>query len=853
MGMKRGQPVFAKRASEVPNCFQTLEGHTRDALRVIRQYLEERRAFLEGFCQRWNIPVHRFLSHLLVATALHDVGKATAHFQRNIRRGAKSSRYPHAFYALPITLWVEKHALPPLLPESAYLASSCILGHHTQLSSNMYSTITAPASYLEEPIDLHLRSVEKWCRREVLEALNGGKGRKLSFEWNYQSSSQLHEILERYRDSGTIRLLIRNLSNRTRSIVDSDPKETPRLKAVYSYMLALLRLGDTVASQAFEAFAEREGEPGQTYGPIYEARQSPVPSLPDLKLRDLIAPHTPYPYQAELEERPARYASLFAPCGRGKTQAALAWAHQICRQEHRSRIIIALPTQTTCNAMYDRLRKEHYGELVGLYHGMSLTKLRRDLMESEEQELENDEHHHEDLREPHFRSEIFLTPVTVTTVDHLLLSFVHGYRRADFALGNLQESVVIFDEVHNYEELTLSHIVRLFGILTAMGIPFLFMSATLPHSLVEKARAACPHLASTIVDQEGLTFRPYRVVLHEDPLIWDKKTLSPDQEEVLFNEPVIEEMARNHRRGLRQFIVLNTVSRARRLYLRLRQALGLKGETEELILYHSQFTYRDRLYKESIIQRKAKPGAPPTPFTLVATQVIEVSLDISADVMYTELAPVDALGQRGGRLHRKGRSWQEKGHTYLLHIHPPCELAAQKALRRPYKPNLVTASHNLLEPLAGKPASYKDWRDLCDTLYKGKPEDNWELERIFRLCTLFGRRPDRLDEDEEATAIQLRTDDYPKIRVIPQSVLDKEMREGHNPYRVENMVRIPLSYYDAAKDQPGEHRLFYTTEQAFGRRLKRYIICAIPYTRELGFNYDAAPKPQDEDPANYII
>jgi len=289
------------------------------------------------------------------------------------------------------------------------------------------------------------------------------------------------------------------------------------------------------------------------------------------------------------------------------------------------------------------------------------------------------------------------------------------------------------------------------------------------------------------------------------------------------------------------------------MYGRIKQALGLQGNSEELILYHSQFTYRDRLAKEKIIRDKAKPGAPRTPFTLVATQVIEVSLDISADIMYTELAPVDALGQRGGRLNRKGRHWQEGNHIYLLHIHLPCELAAQKAFRRPYKPDVVKNSLKLMEPLAGSPFSYKDWRDLCDSLYQGKPEDNPELERIFRLCTIFGRRPSHLDEDEEATAIQLRTDDYPKVRVIPQSVLDAECRENRNPYRVENMVRIPLSYYDAYKQTVGEHRLFYTVEQVFGRRLKRYIVCAIPYTIETGFNYEAALRLKDEDPANYII
>jgi len=503
--------VVAKRSKHIPDCYQTLEGHTRDTLRVLLQYLSERGAFLESFCKHWGIDPNLFISHLLVSLALHDIGKATHKFQRSIRRGARATRHPHAFYGLPLIVWVEQQALPPLLPEMPYLTSSCVLGHHTQLSSNMYLSVTGSATYMEEEILLHLQSVEKWCREEVLSKLEG-----IRFEWNPKKveRDQLARILNTYRDSGEVRGIIRRLSMKSRDIVRSDPERAARIKAVYSYMLSLLRVCDITASQFFDSHTEQKGEPGQVYGPIYTPHSHLFPKLPPLSLDELIFPFKPYPYQEALARSSSRHVAVFAPCGRGKTEAALAWAHNICRKENRSRIVIALPTQATCNAMYDRLRGSHYHGLVGLYHGMSLTKLRRDLAQPEEQEEENDEYHYEDLREPHFRSEIFLTPVTVTTVDHLLLSFVHGYRKADFALGNLQEAVIIFDEIHNYEELTLSHIVRLFKILTAMGIPFLFMSATLPRSLVEKAKEACPSLKETVVDHEGLEFKPYRGAPH---------------------------------------------------------------------------------------------------------------------------------------------------------------------------------------------------------------------------------------------------------------------------------------------------------------------------------------------------
>ncbi len=64
----------------------------------------------------------------------------------------------------------------------------------------------------------------------------------------------------------------------------------------------------------------------------------------------------------------------------------------------------------------------------------------------------------------------FFKPITVTTIDHIIYSFVHGFNQSDFALGNLQSAVLIFDEVHYYETKTLNHLYSLFNILKMMNI-----------------------------------------------------------------------------------------------------------------------------------------------------------------------------------------------------------------------------------------------------------------------------------------------------------------------------------------------------------------------------------------------
>jgi CRISPR-associated endonuclease/helicase Cas3 len=84
----------------------------------------------------------------------------------------------------------------------------------------------------------------------------------------------------------------------------------------------------------------------------------------------------------------------------------------------------------------------------------------------------------EELSDDTFKGNIFFKPITVTTIDHVVYAFVHGFRQADFALGNLQNAIIIFDEVHYYEEKTLNHLFTLFKLLREFEIPHRLMSGT---------------------------------------------------------------------------------------------------------------------------------------------------------------------------------------------------------------------------------------------------------------------------------------------------------------------------------------------------------------------------------------
>lgn len=118
----------------------------------------------------------------------------------------------------------------------------------------------------------------------------------------------------------------------------------------------------------------------------------------------------------------------------------------------------------------------------------------------------------------------------------MICSFVKRFSQADFALGNLQNAVIIFDEVHYYEKLTLEHLLTLSKQLIKTDIPHLLLSGTLPDFMLKELDDCYKH----ITDEEGLEFKPFKLELHEKSVFDDD----------------IAENVENYRKGLTQFVIL---------------------------------------------------------------------------------------------------------------------------------------------------------------------------------------------------------------------------------------------------------------------------------------------------------
>jgi CRISPR-associated endonuclease/helicase Cas3 len=376
------------------------------------------------------------------------------------------------------------------------------------------------------------------------------------------------------------------------------------------------------------------------------------------------------PLQAELERllEGVNAPALFlveAPMGEGKTEAAL-YAHLRLQAANGHRgMYVALPTQATGNLMFERVKAflGRYGKSrrldLQLLHGASeLVEEYQKILVRPNLPQEGEEGVEAQVWFSH-RKRGLLSEYAVGTVDQALLGILptkHHFVRL-WGLGN---RVVVLDEVHAYDTYTSGLVETLVRWLWALGSSVVLMSATLPRAKREALLKA--------FGADGTADKPYpritRVVKgNPKPTV---ETFEARRQPTLVLRALPLDLEALAEKALEQAssggcvaCIVNTVQRAQDLY----QALKGNSEGVEIYLFHARYPLEERLKREQTVLAKfGKEGQRPPKAILVATQVVEQSLDLDFDVMLTDLAPVDLVLQRAGRLHRHARK-ERHAHT----------------------------------------------------------------------------------------------------------------------------------------------------------------------------------------------
>ncbi|WP_297065633.1 CRISPR-associated helicase Cas3' [Thermococcus sp.] len=440
----------------------------------------------------------------------------------------------------------------------------------------------------------------------------------------------------------------------------------------------------------------------------------------------------PRDYQLYVLGRGGGYFRL--PTGDGKTETSL-----LATPDKSSKVVYSLPTITTTEAMRKRFEEIFGRERVSFAHSLLFLSLYR------RGELNSKLLHRYAMK-----------PIFVSTIDQILLAFLN-YPRFPVREFALRGSHWIIDEIHAYTPYTLSLILHGIDYATKyLGTKVTIMSATLPGPLAgELERLGLGELLPfSKVRERYSSRRRVTVKVREEGLLNALDEISAEKDKVL--------------------VVANTVSRAREIYEMLRE------KRDDVYLFHSRFAQKDKEKKMGLVE-KIERGI------LVATQVVEVSLDIDYDVLYTETAPIDALIQRFGRVNRRG---VKKGRAYIF----------QPEGRRPYLPydkRAYEEASSLLGELEGI-ESELDLLRINDEFYD-RIWDRYEAEL----------RKSKLEKSlmrwKKAEKVLKTRDTFMSLPTVPRPFLDKaidlaiewdelseEERLKATVFIIEHTVNVPI-------------------------------------------------------------
>jgi CRISPR-associated endonuclease/helicase Cas3 len=372
-----------------------------------------------------------------------------------------------------------------------------------------------------------------------------------------------------------------------------------------------------------------------------------------------------------------------APMGEGKTEAALAATELLAAANGCNGVFIGLPTQATSNGMFPRvvqwLQAQGSAATVALAHGGAGRHEPFQALLDRPTAVLDEGADGQVAASQWFtgRKRALLAPVVIGTVDQLLLAAVKA-RHVSLRHAGLGGKVVLVDEVHAYDAYMSVFLDRALQWLAALGVPVILLSATLPppvrHRLIAAYQAGLGHGgAPTAAElrqghaEDGRpaagqeTGYPQLTVVAAAGVTTTEVAAGDRAAEVqlrVLDEPVDDGSAvagwvtgRLGSAGC-VLVVRNTVSRAQQTYLALRRLLP----DTEVSLLHARFTADDRAGLEyRLLDRFGPRGHRPGRHVVVATQVVEQSLDVDFDLLVSDLAPVDLLLQRVGRLHRHDR------------------------------------------------------------------------------------------------------------------------------------------------------------------------------------------------------
>lgn len=735
--------------------------------------------------------VPRLWHVLFWAAFLHDFGKAADGFQARLRGG---ERWPHRHEVLSLAFldWITDG----LTPDEQPWVAAAIVSHHKDAAEirQLYALpddldddqLIARVAELDETI---LRGLWRWlaeCSIAWIDDLGLGKA---GISVPALPDENLAVAMVQQRGVARIRHWLKVYRRFVRRIEHSDER---------ALIVGTLVLRGYLVNADHSASAHA--------GPLPRATFDAEAILDSRGLsRDKLFAHQS---QAEATDGSAL---LTAPTGSGKTEAALLWAaHQAAINAGLPRLFYTLPYQASMNAMKLRLEKSFGEKNVGLQHGRSLLALYRLL-------LERNYGPEEAARQARWARNLVqlnYPPVRVFS-PYQMLKGMYRLKGYEALLSDYHGAAFVFDEIHAYEVKRLALILKTIEYLARnFGARFLVMSATFPTLIKGWLRQALGD-AEEIVAEPSLfeQFRRHRLILQDGELL---------------SEEGLKCIADDARAGKSVLVVCNLVDRAQTAYRQLRERLKDTGIHVELL--HGRFNMRDRSAKEKLVREATgSTSEQRQAIVLVATQVVEVSLDIDLDTIYTDPAPLEALVQRFGRINRRGKQ---------------ADLAPVHVYRQPddgqkiYDQALVTRTLAILDRENGRLLDESAISRWLDEIYSGEMAERWSDEydhaaSEFEAACVQTLRPFEADYGLEEMFYKA----FDSLEVLPLSLYDDyEALKEEDPIRAGELL-VPISW--------GRYHALANEGRVLPRARREPYVVRATYSSETGLSFEENEEDDD--------
>ena len=726
----------------------SLQEHSFDTAKCAELIFRLDKRWGRNWCRFFRIVEtdrERFLLNLKVAALLHDLGKANEDFYRAVTN----------FSAPPQTLRHEHiSALLLFLPQfRSWLAqnseldldviTAAVLSHHLKASQNLDAENYG------------------WCAPRGKQTLS-----------LFLQHKEVHAILESIKKIGNLEGEIPELPNIAWGVyspyqeakasglkaANSFRREIRKCPQRLSFLLAI-KAGVIIADGAASGLVREEHSIEEWIEHIAHSEPITETALAKAILNpraEQISQRIKKPFEyRDFQKHTAKQGSrvmLLAACAAGKTLAAWKWAEAQVSQYEIGKVIFLYPTRGTAT--------EGFRDYVGwapeaeaaLDHGTSGYELEA-MQENPSDAIRGKNHGLSEADERLYALGLWGRRYFSATVDQFLGFMEHQYNSM-CKLPMLADCALIIDEVHSFDR-------KMFGTLLAFlkkfDLPVLCMTATLP-----------PHRQRQLEDA-GLKL--YRA---SEDLELKKQEENPRYrlQPVKNESEAFDKAVAAYRKGNRVLWVVNTVARCQSLANRLSEELRV-----QVLSYHSRFKLEDR--KNVHQQTVASFQQVDLPAIAVTTQVCEMSLDLDADILLTEIAPVPSLVQRFGRANRHLKRQYAVLHTY------------QPENERPYFKDDIEMAQKFLTAIGTRDVSQAELATLLETHSLAEPNHDDNDTGLFLSSGYFATAGEFRDTGEFALPCILDNE----VETVGALYKNKQPYDGF-------IVSVPKGFIDLKAERP---------------------------------------------------